>query len=294
MPENVNPLLDDLRRRIDEIDDRVHDLLIERTRLVETIADTKRHAGVPALRPAREAEILRRLIARHHGRFPRPSLVRLWRELMAAQTGLQTGFAVAVYAPDTAAGFWDIARDHYGSHTPMAAYPSSGQVISAVVDGLTTVGVLPVPQDGDRDPWWRLLLSADPAAPRVVIRLPVAGRGNARGDGDALAIAPGVPEPSGADRSLVVVESRGEISRTRLMSVFGAGGLPGTLVAAFEPAPGAALHLLDVADFVAPDDPRLAVIAEQFGDAAGRILPIGTYPVPFTPAELGGGAAVRS
>jgi chorismate mutase / prephenate dehydratase len=288
MQENPTAL-DDLRRRIDEIDDRVQDLLIERTRLVETVAETKRLAGVPALRPAREAVVLRRLLARHGGRFPRPSLVRLWRELMAAQTGLQTGFAVAVYAPDSAAGagFWDIARDHFGSHTPTTAYQSTIQVIRAVVEGHATVGVLPMPQEGDRDAWWRLLVSGDPSTPRVVARLPVAGRGNARGTGDALAIAPGVPEPSGADRSLIVLESRGEVSRTRLIGVFAAHGLPCTLFTGFELAPGDALHLLDVGDFVAAQDPRLAAIAAQFGDAVQRILPIGAYPVPFTPAELG-------
>jgi chorismate mutase / prephenate dehydratase len=287
MQENPTSL-DDLRRRIDEIDDHVQDLLIERTLIVETVAETKRRAGVPALRPAREAAILRRLLARHHGRFPRPALVRLWRELMAAQTGLQTGFAVAVYAPDAATGFWDIARDHFGSHTPTTAYQSPIQVIRAVVEGQSTVGVLPMPQEGDRAPWWRLLVSGDPTTPRVVARLPIAGRGNARGEGDALAIAPGAPEPSGADRSLIVIESRGEVSRTRLMGVFAAHGLPCTLFTGFELAPGDALHLLDVGDFVEAHDPRLAAIAGQFGDAVQRILPIGAYPVPFTPAELGG------
>jgi hypothetical protein len=160
-------------------------------------------------------------------------------------------------------------------------------VIRAVVEGQATVGVLPMPQEGDRDPWWRLIASADPATPRVVARLPFAGRGSARGDGDALAIAPGQPEPSGADRSLIVIESRGEASRTRLMGVFAANGLPCTFSAAFERAPGDALHLFEVGDFVVAGDPRLAAIAEQLGDAVQRLLPIGAYPVPFTPAELG-------
>jgi chorismate mutase len=69
MSDNPTPL-DDLRRRIDEIDDRVQDLLIERTQLVEAVGETKRRAGMPALRPAREAVVLRRLVGRHRGRFP--------------------------------------------------------------------------------------------------------------------------------------------------------------------------------------------------------------------------------
>jgi len=60
------------------------------------------------------------------------ALVRMWREMLAATVGMQSNFAVAVYAPDAATGYWDLARDHFGSHTPMTAYHSIGQVIRAV------------------------------------------------------------------------------------------------------------------------------------------------------------------
>ena len=38
-------------------------------------------------RPGREAEIVRRLLRRHRGAFPRPVIVRLWRELLSARLG---------------------------------------------------------------------------------------------------------------------------------------------------------------------------------------------------------------
>src|SRR6185312_4896735 len=88
--------LDDLRRRIDEIDDQVHDLLMQRTRIVEAVAAAKKGNSIPALRPGREAVILRRLAGRHNGPFPRSALVRMWREMLAATVGMQTKFAVAV------------------------------------------------------------------------------------------------------------------------------------------------------------------------------------------------------
>ncbi len=96
-------------------------------------------------------------------------------------------------------GFWDLARDHYGSHTPMSAYRSIGQVIRAVTEGQAAVGVLPMPQEGEPDPWWRHLLSEDEDAPRVVARLPFGARGNARSDGaDALAIGRGAQQETGS------------------------------------------------------------------------------------------------
>src|SRR6185437_15050923 len=114
-----NPNLDDLRRRIDEIDDRLHDLLMQRTEVVEAVAASKRLDEAPALRPGREAAIVRRLVARHAGHFPPGALVRMWREMFSAMVGLQTGFAVAVYVGEAGNGYWDLARDHFGSHSAM-------------------------------------------------------------------------------------------------------------------------------------------------------------------------------
>ena len=49
--------LDDVRRRIDAVDDAIQDLLIERTELVEEVREHKRDSRVK-IRPAREAEII--------------------------------------------------------------------------------------------------------------------------------------------------------------------------------------------------------------------------------------------
>src|ERR1700736_1782151 len=115
--------LEGLRQRIDEIEDRLQDLLIERLDIVSRVAAHKQSVGgVAAHQPAREAEIIRRLIDRNAGMFPPATLVRMWRELLAATVRRQGAFAIAVYAGPEALGFWDSARDHYGSHTPMSAY----------------------------------------------------------------------------------------------------------------------------------------------------------------------------
>ena len=97
--------LEELRRRIDEIDDRLQDLLIERMEIVARVGAHKRSAGgVAAHQPAREAEIIRRLVSRNHGGLPPATLVRMWRELLAATTRLQGAFTIAVYAAAGSAG----------------------------------------------------------------------------------------------------------------------------------------------------------------------------------------------
>src|SRR5690606_29143681 len=114
--------LDDLRREIDRIDAAMHDLLMQRTAVVEEVGRAKARempvgAGVRPqfFRPGREALVVRSLVERHRGSFPVASLIRIWREIMTGQLRVQTEIVVAVYAPAGRNGYWDMARDHYGA-----------------------------------------------------------------------------------------------------------------------------------------------------------------------------------
>ncbi|HEX3536462.1 MAG TPA: chorismate mutase [Stellaceae bacterium] len=287
--------LEHLRRRIDEIDDRLQDLLIERVGIIAEVAAQKRQAGAVAPhQPAREAEIIRRLVRRGGGAFPPATLVRMWRELLAATVRLQGNFAVAVYAPPDKPGFWDLARDHYGSQTPMQAYGSAPQVIGAVTEGQAAVGVLPMPQEGETDPWWRHMLSTRPDAPHVIARLPFGARGNARTDGvGALAIGRGVPQPSGRDRTLLATENAEGISRGRIVALLSELGLSCSFLAACEHADGAHC-LIEIDDFLPFSDPRVASFRDRLGRGLSRLVPFGGYAVPLSPVELGQAAGAEA
>jgi len=92
-----NSNLSDLRREIDDIDNALHDLLMRRASVVERVKDMKQTAGGVKFRPGREAEIMRRLAARHTGPLSRNVVVRIWRELMSAFVSMQGPFVVSVW-----------------------------------------------------------------------------------------------------------------------------------------------------------------------------------------------------
>lgn len=281
----IPPDLEGLRRRLDAIDDRLHDLLIARTETVAMVAASKRDGGIVSYHPGREAEIIRRLAARRPGRFPLATLVRMWREMLAATVRQQGPFSVAVLAPPEMPGLWDLARDHYGSGTPMWVHLQADLVIRAVGEGEAAVGVLPMPSAGDPDPWWRHLLSRDERTPRIVARLPFGPRGNARGDGDALAIGFAAPQQTGADRTLFAVETAPEVGRARVLAALSERRLVCTLFATCEET-GGALALIEIDDFVPPQDSRLDGFAESLGRSLHRLLPLGGYAAPLAAAAL--------
>ena len=283
----ASPDLEELRRRLDAIDDRLQDLLIERLEIVSRVAAEKRNGSLPALMPAREAQIIRRLIDRQGDAFPAGTLVRIWRELLAATVRAQGSFAVAAYAPPDGPGTWDLARDHFGSQTPMTGYHSTLQVIRAVTERRVAVGVLPMPQDGDGDPWWLHLLSPHVDAPRVIGRLPFGPRGNARADGgDALAIGYGMPQASGSDRTLFATENAGDISHGRFVTALMALGMTCTFIASFGQGQSSDT-LIEVDGFLPPTDPRFVQLRERMGGDLLRLLPIGGYAMPLPLIQAG-------
>jgi chorismate mutase len=268
-----------LRRRLDEIDDKLQDLLIDRAQIVSLVAASKKDGNRPAYQPAREAEIIRRLVGRHRGALPVATLVRMWREMLAATVRLQSPFSVAVFAPADRPGLWDLARDHYGSNTPISAYDTVTQVIRAVAGGTGSIGVLPLPKAGEPDPWWAELLSTADNAPRVVARLPFGTRGNARDDSDALAIGCGGQQESGLDRTLLGAEFSAAISRPPIPELLATAGLICTFVACSDR--GKAVCLIEVEGCVPISDRRLDDFRAELG--AARLLPLGGYAVPLSP-----------
>ncbi len=281
------PDLAALRAEIDRIDDAMHDLLMRRTEIVVGIRDAKRASGEPVLRPAREAQVLRRLVARHKGPFPSHAIVRIWREIIAGQVRVQAPFSLAVYAPPSRPGLAVLASDHFGSTTPSRSYETARGVIRAVTVGEAQVGVLPPPEEDDQDPWWPALAGTEPDTPRIVARLPFAPPPGLPG-AQAIAIAPIDQEPSGADRSFLVIETANHASRRILSAALGAAGLE-CLNLTLREVPGGvdSLYLAEIDGFVARGDARLAALIAAQPQVVRRCVAVGGFALPLAPAEPG-------
>ena len=212
--------LADMRREIDFIDDSMHDLLMRRAGLVDDIRRLKQDDADGFYRPKREAEVLRRLIDRHRGSLPKSVVVRIWREMMGALLCLQGPFAVALWAPPGSADYGRVARDHFGSATPITPYRSARAAISAINEGAASVAVLPYPEKGESDPWWPLLAADGTRRVTVLGRLPfVMPETAGEAEPAALVLGGATPEQTGSDNSVLLIDTAGTLST---MSIAGA------------------------------------------------------------------------
>lgn len=280
------PSLDDLRREIDEIDIAVHDLLMRRVALADQIGHVKGEGG-PFIRPGREARILRRLVARHDGLLPKTVLVSIWREIISAMTALEGPYAVAVYAQKMGHdGLPALARAQYGAERPISAHQTVLGVLRAVSDGHATVGVLPLPQGEEADPWWRNLVRTGPDVPKIIARLPFAAL-NHRFDGlDALAIALAPPEASDLDHSFLVAENTAQLSRGGLREALTRADFQVVDMQNWSARGKVPWVLVEVDGFLEANDPRVVRLAEAENSPIGQVWVIGSYAVPLSVEEL--------
>src|SRR6202161_4531683 len=94
-PHQKTSSLADLRQEIDRIDEAMHALLIERGQIIDRlIAVKKTGESGSAFRPAREADMMRRLVQRHHGSLPLDTAESIWRVIISTFTYEQGPFAV--------------------------------------------------------------------------------------------------------------------------------------------------------------------------------------------------------
>ncbi len=206
------PKLDELRQQIDGLDDRIHDLLIERSAMIEQIIAAKGD-GQPKLRPGREAEIARRLVGRHRGQFPAPSLVRIWREIINAFTCMQGPFSIALSGAAEDRRIRELARDHFGGTPERIVVEHTDAAIQAVIDGDATLAVLP--WDDRVAGWLGAMIDATDSGLSICFGLPFV-RANSSVETTAVAVGRVESEPTDNDRSVVAISGSGVVDRRRI------------------------------------------------------------------------------
>src|SRR5499427_3805832 len=127
------PPLAELRREIDRIDEAMHRLLMERGEIIGRLIKAKRTTeSGSAFRPAREADMMRRLVERHKGILPLDTAESIWRVIIATFTYVQAPFSLHADLSAGEAAMRDTARFHFGFTVPFVTHIGASGVVTAV------------------------------------------------------------------------------------------------------------------------------------------------------------------
>jgi len=173
----IDPTLAELRVEIDRIDEEMHGLLIKRGEIIDRlIAVKKTEETGSAFRPAREADMMRRLVKRHHGNLPFDTVESIWRVIISTFTYVQAPFAVHADLSAGDALMRDSARFHFGFTVPFVPHIGASSVVEAVSESRGDLGLIPAFATAGAGPWWAAL--EFDSAPKIIARLPFVERAN--------------------------------------------------------------------------------------------------------------------
>ncbi len=135
--------LDDIRIKIDQIDQQLLDLLADRSKLVHEVGVIKKKEGLPIYAPEREHALLRRLAKMNRGRLPDQSVLAIYREIMSAALALEDDLTVAYLGPE---GTWthQAAIKKFGHSIKYLPQPNFAEVFDQVERRKAHYGVVPI------------------------------------------------------------------------------------------------------------------------------------------------------
>jgi chorismate mutase len=249
------PSLDEVRERIDTIDEQVLSLIAERADLSAAVTKAKRANGDTGfgLRPAREAQILRKLLIAKQPQVSSELVVALWRQVMADSLARQGAFHVSLWGGKNPYRTIELTRIRFGAGVSVRPAPRPEDALSAA----KTPGGVAVLALASDQPWWGRLL-VEPKL-NVFASLPCLRRW---GPPTALAVAQVEVEPSGLDQTFWVTDA--QTSAPAIIEELGRVGFAAELL-----ADAGGLKLFTLAGFVQGQDERLRQAPGQMKSVIG-------------------------
>lgn len=193
-PATASQMLESVRKDIDRIDDAILVLLAERAQQVELVKAAKKSLDIQLpLRPAREADVLRRLLAKGAKLGVNPDLlVRLWPAITSDASLRQADVTVHLGAGvSQSQALRQVVRDYYPL-MQIVEVADDATAVAAAHQSATSVAI--VATGGS----WLPGLSGGPA--RVMAALPFLLRGEAP---ELLVIGQCAAQGSSSDETLI-------------------------------------------------------------------------------------------
>jgi chorismate mutase/prephenate dehydratase len=135
--------LDELRKRIDEIDHKLVELLNERANVVVEVGKIKNKTGGQIYAPDREKKVFAKIVKANMGPLPDRCLVAIWRELMSGSFVLERPLRIGYLGPDGSFSH-TAAMLKFGQSVDYEPLAHIRSVLEEVSKGHCDLGVVPI------------------------------------------------------------------------------------------------------------------------------------------------------
>lgn len=143
MEKKTKRTIQDYRKKIDEIDDKILTLLSQRGKAAQAIGKLKKKQGHKFHVPEREVALLRRLKERNAGPYSSETIGIIFREIISASLSLEAPLNVAYLGPK--ASYTNIATIRkFGASVNLLPQENINDVFLEVANSRVDYGVVPI------------------------------------------------------------------------------------------------------------------------------------------------------
>ncbi|MFO0948777.1 MAG: prephenate dehydratase [Planctomycetota bacterium] len=147
-PTRKSPNLQSLRSQIDKLDLQLLKLINDRAKLAVQIGQVKSDDGVEVFSPAREDEVVKRVLDANKGPLDERSIRAVFRELMSGSRSLQRRLRIAYLGPEYSFSHL-AALEKFGSSVEYVPVGSISAVFEIVNRRQADLGLVPIENSTD-------------------------------------------------------------------------------------------------------------------------------------------------
>ena len=135
--------IDKLRKKIDEVDEKILDLLNQRAKAAVAIGKEKQKKRLKTHDKLREDKILKKLVLENKGPLSKKMIIAVYREILSVCRGLQSSIKVAYLGPK-ASNAYLAARKRFGASVGFIPVNTIFDVFREVEKDKAQFGLVPV------------------------------------------------------------------------------------------------------------------------------------------------------
>lgn len=208
----IDPALLKLRHKIDEIDNKLIDLLNQRMDVVDEVAILKRSKGDDIfIRSNREADMMRHIIAKLEDKYPKTHIFSIWRKIIAAANLHEQEVKIGLYNPKQVADYKYLIQQYYSEDFEVESFTNAQELLNKLTAKGLQIAILPPPTA--QDFWCESLIGSDV---KIFAKIPFIQ--NNASDLELFCLAIKDVEPSDNDRTLIYLESNDDLSEEKVES----------------------------------------------------------------------------
>lgn len=173
MKNNIKFKLTKLRKKINQIDKQMIELLKKRSYIIPKVKAIKEKHMNYKVAFDREYKMAIKLYKKDFGLYHNAFMQKMWRELISATLKIECNLRVGILKDcNNYVDMWELTKDHFGVYTNLLLIENTQTILDMLMNKTIDVAILPY-FNSTPNKWWQLLALAQYQNLNINLQLPL-------------------------------------------------------------------------------------------------------------------------